>query len=295
MKYEKVTIKQIPDDGNGTAYGLSKYNRSRFPGCLDRYEPSLLPDGRYVTGLDEDGYDVFMIKDDSLREEKITDIKNTKASLEKLLRKDLSATSDFWETFYVGISTDQDLILSRFNPADILKYHVLVANGFAAPSQEYIGHPLYKDARYYCHVEEVEAQEKVSNQKLRDKARAELSKISDNKDKMLLVGKYLDSGKFKNNMLPDTLYGILSDYLDNRKEPENVDKFLKATKLPVEDLQFKISVESAIKKKIIKYKEGQYTRGGVNFGRTPLEVIQNLKLPEYAQEFISIYEELNEK
>lgn len=296
MKYEKVIIKQIPDDTNATASGLHKYKRSRFPSCADTFQPALMEDGRYITGIDPSGVDLSLIKDPDLREEQIKEREQISQTLKRTLpNSDFSPTSTFWESFFVKISTDQDLILNRLNPYDVLKYHLLVSNGYVAPSLDDVGNPFYRDAKYYCHVEEVEEREKISTQKLRDRAKGELVKIMEDKDRMLLIGKFLEGTKYKDRMLPDTLYGNLSDFIENRANPENVEKFIKAMKMSVEDLQYKVTVDTAIRKHIIRFKDGHYTRGGVNFGRNAMEVLHNLKQPELAIEFAQIYEEVNDK
>lgn len=296
MRFEKVVIKQIPDEESGTASGLGRYKRSRFPKCVDVFCAAPLPDGRFLTGINPDGYEVLLVKDPVLRSEKKHELEELNESFKRILPNvDLSPTSDFWRTFSVSISTDQDLVLNRANPHDVLKYHLLVENGYAAPSLDEIGNPRYRECKYYCHIDEVEAREKVSTQKLRDRATAELSKISENKDYMLLLGKYLEGTKYKDKMLPDTVYTNLSMYVHDSANPDNVEKFLKAVKLPIEDLQFKVTVDIALRKKIIRYQNGQYTRGGVNLGRTPTAVLENLKLPDFAVEFLQINDEVNSR
>ena len=294
MKYSKVIIKQIPDS-NPTAINLEKYNRSRFPNCSDVYCPALLPDGRYVTGLDPEGLDILTITDETERDAKIAEAELLVADLSKKLRKDLSPTSTFWDNFQVKINTNSDLVLSRINPLDVIKYHVLIANGYVAPSKEQAGDTRYLAASYYCHNDEVEASKNVSNRKLIDKAKAEITKIADNKEMLYIIGSYLEGTRYKKTMSPNTLYIMLSDYIEDKKNPENIQNFLNAAKLSVEDLQYKVTVETAIRKKIIKYKDGQYYRGGVNLGKNALEVYNNLKTPDYANEFIQIHEEVNSK
>lgn len=294
MNYNKVIIKQIPDS-NPTAINLEKYNRSRFPNCTDVYCPSLLPDGRYVTGLDPEGLDILTIRDEDERNRKAAEAEALLKDLSAKLRKDLSSTSSFWENFQIKINTNQDLILSKINPLDIIKYHVLIANGYVAPSKESAGETRYLGASYYCHIDEVEATKTVSNRKLIDRAKAELTKIADNKEMLYLIGTYLEGQKYKKTMSPNTLYILMSDFIEDKKNPENIQNFLNATKLSVEDLQYKVTVETAIKKKIVKYKDGQYYRGGVNLGRNAAEVLNNLKNPEYANEFIQIHDEVNSK
>lgn len=292
MNYERVVIKQIPED-NDTAINLRNYGRSRFPGCIDNFQVAQLADGRYLTGLDPDGLELNAIKDEELRQEKIQERESLQTSLGHKLNVDISPRSEFWETFSITISTDQDLVLSRYNPRDVIAYHALVANGYVAPNKSAIAEPMYRAAKYYCHVDEVEVTQKLSNQKIRDKARAELYKISEDKDMLSLVGSYLEGGKYKKGMKENQMYSMLSDYIDDKKSPENVNAFLKAMQVSPEDLQYKVTVETAIRKKIIKFKEGQYYRGGVNLGKNAVEVLRNLKLPDYTNEFVAIHEEVN--
>ncbi len=109
---------------------------------------------------------------------------------------------------------------------------------------------------------------------------------------MVLIGQYLEGDKYKIGMRPNTLYKMLSDFINDVKEPDNLKRFLKAVGTSVEDLQFKIVVDRAIKKKIIKYKDGYYQRGQVTLGKNALSVYENLKKPEFATEFLSLQEEL---
>lgn len=292
MNFQKVIIKQIADD-NDSAFGLAKYNRSRFPNCTDAFQVPF-HNGRYVTGIDPNGLELTLIKDPEVREEKKREREALTKNLQEMLPGvDISPTSSFWEDFKILINTNQDLILNKSNPLDVIKYHALVEGGYAAPSKDEVGSPRYKNAKYYCLVEEVEEKEKYSVQKLRDKATAELVKISENKDFMLIVGKYLEGTKYKDGMLAGTIYTNLSEFLNDRKNSDHVDKFLKAVKLPLEDLQFKVTIDTALRKKLIKFSNGQYNRGGINLGRTPQAVIENLKLPEFAAEFSQIYDEVN--
>lgn len=270
MKYNKVIIKQVADS-NSAAMGLENYNRSRFPGTTEAMQVAQYPDGRFITGLTEE----------------------LEVSLGKMLNEDLSKTSKFWERFVMSLSSDQDKTLLAERPYDVLQYHALIANGYVAPSKEEASHPQYLSAKYYCHIDEVEEDKTISNRKLIDKAKAALFSIEQNKDLLYLIGTYLEGARFKKNMKADTLYGMLSDYIEDKKNTDNPEIFLKAFNTPVEDLQFKVTVETAIRKKIIKFKEGQYYRGGVNLGRNALEVIQNLSTPEFANEFIQIHSEVN--
>lgn len=290
MNYEKVVIKQIPDELS-TLTGLNKYNRSKMPKTGDFFHVAF-ENGRAITGIDEDGFDVRRIIDEEEREKEHKRKLKLRETLERLTGKDLSATSPFWETFGVAISSDSDLILNRANPLDVVRYHMLVANGYVAPDKEAASLPEYRNAKYYCFVEKVANDEEVSTQMYRDKARSELLKLSENLDKMVLIGQYLEGDKYKQGMQPKTLYKMLSDFINDVKEPDNIKRFMKAVSTKVDELQFKIVVDRAIKKKIIRYRDGYYQRGNVTFGKTPSDVYENLKKPEFANELFSLQKEL---
>jgi len=222
-------------------------------------------------------------------------LKNLRESLQKSTGvPDLSATSAFWDSFGIRLSADADLVLNMAVPMDVIKYYAMVANNYAAPDKNSASLPKYRFAKYYCYVEERVNSEEVSTQKVRDKARSELLKLSENKDLMVLVGKYLEGDKYKVGMKSDTLYKMLSDYIQNVKEPENLKRFLKATTVDIEELQYKIVIDRAIKKRVIKYhRDGYYQRGNVTLGKNPFEVYENLKKPEFATEFLSIKDEVD--
>ncbi|GEM_PF-2115624 len=290
MIYDKVTIKQIPDDV-ASLTGLNKYNRSKMPSTGDFLQPAI-EGGRAVTGIDEDSFQIQRIKDDFEREKVAKETKALRESLEKLTGKDLSATSPFWETFGVRLSSDSDLVLNRANPIDVIRYHVLVSNHYAIPDKNKAGLPEYRATKYYCFVEDKVNDEEVSTQMSRDKARSELLKLSEDENRMVIVGQYLEGDKYKAGMKQMTLYKMLSDYISSVLEPDNIKRFVKAVGLSNEELQFKIIVDRAIKKKIIRLNKGYYQRGQVTLGTNPLEVYENLKKPEFATEFLSLKEEL---
>lgn len=291
MNYEKVVIKQIPDD-LAMLTGLHKYNRSKMPKTGDFLSPAI-DNGRAITGIDEESIEINRIQDLDLREQTKSKTKALRESLEKMTNKDLSATSTFWEGFGVAISSDDSLILNKSNALDVIRYHMLIANGYAAPDKDSTGHPKYRNAKYFCFVEERANDEEISTQMSRDKARSELVKLSEDEDKMLLIGQYLEGDKYKTGMKQKTLYKMLSDFINDAKEPDNLKRFVKAVNTNIDDLQFKIIVDRAIKKKVIRYsKDGYYQRGQVTLGKNPLQVYENLKKPEFANEFLSLKEEL---
>lgn len=287
-----IKVKQVPD-AYAISTGLSKYNKSRMPHCRDQYQVAQGYDGRFQTGIDEEGAEVNFIQNEVTKAEKKAELLKLRLELERITGKKLDALSSFWETFVIDISTDDDLILNMANPMHVITHKALIANGLAAPDLASSGMPKYRNAKYYCFTEEKYEAEQVSTQKLRDKARGALLAMSNNDDKMLIMGQYLQGFIYKKGMKPDTLYSMLSAFINDVQNKDNVDKFIRASETSIEDLQYKITVDKAIKSKKIKFKDGQYFRGGTNLGKNLTEVLETLKSPEYANEFVAIHEEVN--
>jgi hypothetical protein len=288
----KIIVKQI-SDFNADLVGLSKYGKSKMPGTFDWLQASLGPDNRYITGLDEDSIFVNSIEDEIEREAKKEEIKNLREKLARSIGKDLSATSDYWETFGVEIKSDDDLVLVNTNPMHQVMYHMLISNYYVAPSREDTGKPEYKNSKYYAHSESRATTQNVTLKKLRDKATVKLVELSEKgKDHMILVGQFLDGKKFHEKLKEDDLYEMLSFY-PRSTDDEDVKRFLQAVEKPVEELIFKSVIDKAVRNKIIKYSGGYYQRGQVTLGKNINEVYNNLQLPEFAAEFLSIQKELN--
>lgn len=286
----KVLIRQIADDYS-EATGLAKYNRSRMPGCKDQFAVAPNTDGRYLTGLDEESY---LVRDASEKER----IKSLRESLEKKVGKDLSGTSEFWESFKVIIDADNPKIFDTENPMDLISLTTLIANKNVAPTKEDISNPTYKDAQYYAYTEEGEQEEKVVTRKVRDKALAELYNIGEDESKMRLYGQYLEGAKYSSEKLnKDTLYQMLRAYIEEGKDTKQAKNFLEVLKIPVEEIQQKVIIDNAVRRTLIKkvktgMKTFTYQYGQVTLGNNLEEVYLNLSLPNFAPELLSIKKEL---
>jgi len=285
-----VLIRQIPDDYSD-ATGLSRYNRSRMPGCKDIFQAAVNLDGRYVTGLDEDAY--------SIKPEEREKIKSLRLSLEKRIGKDLKGNSNYWEDFRVTIDSDKPKIFNTENPLDVISLKVLVANKYVAPDKESVSNLDYKEAAYYAYTEESEAAEEIITRKKRDKALSQLLDISENKEKMVLYGQYLEGVKYSDKLSEPTLYKMLRAYIED-KEIKNAINFLDALETTVQEIQQKIIVDKALKQRIINRnsiggKKYVYQYGQITVGSTIEEVYTNLALPDFAPELLSIKKELDKK
>jgi len=283
-----ILIRQIPDD-YADSTGLAKYNRSRMPGCKDRFSVALNTDGRYLTNLDEDSFTV--------PKDKKEEVKQKRENFQTLLGKDLTGTSSFWEEFNVVIDADKPKVFNTENPMDALSIHVLFANKYVAPSKELAYTPEYKDAQYYAYTEETEEAEEIGTRKKRDKALTDLLNISDDKDKMLLYGQYLEGLKYHNKLGENTLYKMLRTYIED-KDIKNATNFINALKKDPVELQQKIIVDKGLKQRLISKvhmgnKQYAYQYGNVTLGTTIEDVYKNLSLPEFAPELMSLKKELD--
>jgi trehalose-6-phosphate synthase len=108
------------------------------------------------------------------------------------------------------------------------------------------------------------------------------------------MGQFLEGPKYNKVLDADDLYSMLSDFIELNKDGA-VERFLKACKKDKQELQYKIIIDKAIRSKVIKYKDKYYQRGQVTLGRSVDEVYTNLSTPEFAAEFLSIKEEIEER
>lgn len=282
-----VLIRQIPDDYAENT-GLSKYNRSRMPGCVDVFSPAINDDGRFLTNLDEDALHVDLEHRD--------EILKKRQFLESKVGKDLSGTSDFWRTFNVIISSDKPKVFDTDNPMDYISLQVLFANKNVAPTKEDAYTPAYMGAQYYAYTEESEDAEEISSRKKRDKAVSHLLSISENKNKMLLYGQYLEGLKYNESLSTDTIYKMLRAYIES-KDIKNASNYLAVIEKSVEELQIKNLIDRALKQRLISKtgvgnKKQVYQYGQVTVGTNIEEVYKNLASPDFAPELLAIKKEL---
>jgi hypothetical protein len=287
-----IEVKQAPDQ-SAQSIGLDKYNRSKFPKVFEIMQPGRTPDGRWVTGLDDKAISLNQIKDPVLQAQRREEIRELREELERLTNLDLSATSKYWESYFVKIV---DKLALNFDLAnDRIKYYVLLANEYAAPELEARNNPDLVNTKFYVHRTETEEGSKAIKSKERDKAIANLYNMSENQDKLTLIGKYVLGTKVKNGMSSNSIYNILRDHLANDKDGTIVRKFNDATSKTIEELQYKLVIDDAVAKHVIRIREGYYQRGNATYGKSMKEVVKYLSSPENANEFASIKEELEEK
>lgn len=287
-----VEIKQHTDQ-SAASVGLDKYNRSKIPGTFEILQPSKGYDGRWLTGIDENSLAINSMRDIAIRDKVKEETIALRKDLESLLNIDLGANNDaFWGTYKIILKDNFSLNFS--NAQDKLKYYVLIANQYAAPELDAVNNPEYANTKYYVSRKEEEVRERVITAKVKDEARAKLLEISKNSNKFILIAKYLlGARRIKEGMNEGVIYEELSNFLNDTKEKSNLAKFIEATNKTVEDLQYKLTLDEAVRIGIIKVREGYYQRGNATYGRSLKEALDYLSSVGNSAEFSSLKDEVD--
>jgi len=293
MIAEKISFKENARAGN---LGLEKEGRSKFPNCYDFIQPAKGKDGRWITGLDEDSFQINSIKDSKVREAKKEEIKSKRESLERLTGRDLSGLSNYWDTYLIGINTDKPLDLSVAE--DLIAYSVIIANNGAAPSlkESKEGAIQHRTAKYYVAREHEDVADKVTKKKQYNEAVSKFMELINDPDRTLLVASYLGLN-IAENTPQNNRFDIIQTFLDRDETLGSVAKFMLALEKTPEELNLKMLFDKALKYKVIRYdgKSGLYQRGNITFGNNPKKALETLSTPEMSGEVLSIQEEVEQK
>lgn len=286
-----VELKQYPDQ-SAAAIGLDKHNRSKLPNTFEIVQPAKGRDERWITGIDEGSIDVNSITNSKVREERKEELLTLRKDLERATNLDLTATNHaFWQTYKIVLRDTVTLDLA--NPYHKIQYYVLIANGYAAPELGAINSPEFYNTKYYISRKEEEATGRMVTKKTKDEARAALFNLGKDYNKLVLIGKFLlGSQKIKDGMKDSLIYEELSDFIDDPKDTSNPSRFIEATKKPAEELQYKLVVEEAVRKRVIVIRGKYWQRGNATYGKDLKEVIEYLSSVENANEFASLKEEV---
>lgn len=289
-----MKIKQIPDAA-AEAVGLAKYGRSKIPGTKHIVMAGQGPDGRWVTGIDENSLSVRNITDADKKKKEIARLKKLREELENATGHNLSsdAKNEFWTEFLIDLTAMSHVNMN--NPLDKLAVLVAVANGDLAPDTASANTAKYLNAKFYIFDEDVESDNKMTKIEMRDKAKYLLVPLKAKTDHLRMLARYLMPGKIQSDLSTNTLYILLSEFIETEtrdKKVTNAEKFVDAAELPKEELYVKVIVDSAIEKKLITYQKGLYQRGNITYGKEPSEVLEFFQDPENAGELHSIKKEL---
>lgn len=278
----EVKIKEIADSA-AESVGLDKYGRSKIPGTKHVIQAGEGPDGRWITGIDDQALSINRLEDVQLREKVKKEKIKIRERLEKALGVNLDAapSNPFWDTFFVDITGMR--VVDMSNPRDELALEIAIANGDIAPSLEATSLPEYRRAKFYRHVEEEESKLNVSKARIENKAKAGLEKLAENPKRLDLVARYTVPRKLNRDMSPDSKYQVLNQWLTETPKDSritNAEKFLRVLDMKNDELFIKILLDEAIARSVIRYREGLFQRGNVTYGRTMEEMLDFFKLDQ---------------
>lgn len=284
---DKIIIKQIanPDNPNLPA---------KYIGSKEYATPKTGKDGKIITGIDENSYNIISLEDGDAKK-KSAEVRKQRENLEKLLNVKLTPDSDFWKEFFVVL--EEDRILDPQNPRDILHEKFLIANRYVAPSLESVEtDPDYYNCLFYIHREKEETSKKAQNQRKIDKAISELYILAEkNPNKLQQVSADI-FGYNAEEVSSDEAYVKLKEYLevtDEKLRKSNISRFLDTIEKTPEQMMIKKIFDKSLKKRFISARGGIYRRGDQVLGNNYEEALEFLGLPENSSELLSLKKEVD--
>lgn len=260
-------------------------------------QPKLGADGKILTGIDENAYEVISIEDPDTKKERIAKIKKEREFLERTLGLDLRPESDFWNKFYVMI--EDDMKLDEDNAQHRLYLHFLVANLYVAPSlEEAETDQKYANCVFYLYNKEEETSKAAKKERVFNKATAELAKLEDNDTRIKIVASYILGYDPKSDLNAEEAYIKLSEYLkedDDRKKLEKAQVFINICSKDNEELMTKIVLDKAIGTHTVSVRGGVHKKGDFVLGNSYDEALEFLADPANSKDLASLQKEVSRK
>lgn len=286
---ERVIIKLLENPENPNL-------KMKYIGAKEYCTPRTSPDGKVITGLDDNALSVLRIEDSKVRGDLQKSLKKERETLEKLLGVDLTPGSTYWSEFVIVLD-DEEVDLDFSNPLDRVKEKFLIANGYVAPAKEDIeDDEKYHNTIFYLFREAEESTKKVEKAKQADKANASLYTMYENNPaKLTITAQYLLGHAINADVNVDTAYTKLRDFIetiDANKKRVNLIAFLEAIDKTPEQMATKIILDKAIKRQIIKARGGIHRRGEVILGNSYGEALEYLLSVENSAELNSLNREV---
>lgn len=209
----------------------------------------------------------------------------------KKLKKDLTATSDFWESLEMRlVNKMSEVTFNLDNPLQYIQYKCALANKFLAENVEQLKEPDFYLNDSFLYVYDPEGDVKRENvlRELRDECTALIFNMRTQKEKMFYI--LAKTGAVVNETwTPGILYRNLSLYLEGLKKAEQLEKYKEILTSDNEALQVEYLVNKAFGKQVT-FMNGQWVFGGNSLGSSKDKVIDTfIKKPDL---FILLQEEI---
>lgn len=283
----QIKLRPHPDNPKLTV----KYVNSNEYMC-----PKSGPDGKLITGIDENAYDIVKLPEPE-RTAQIKKVKKEREELERLLGVSLTPESEFWTKFYVVIGDEQNFDIT--NAKHRLLIHFLTANKYVAPSlEEAETNDDYSKSVFYLYRKEEETSKLAQKKKTRNRATARLDDLEADPSRLKTVAGYIFGYDPKSDLSAEEAYLKLEEYLNEapeKEKDERVATFLATVAKTQEELMVKIILDKAINKHIIKQRNGIYKRGDLVYGNSYEECIEFLADPGNSADLDSLVKEVSLK
>lgn len=303
-------------DTSKSNMGLEKYEQALFDGIFHEEQLACLEMNgikRYVTGLNEFAPEVKKLPVDE-RDAAIKEIRRLVSQLEaelaanfvepddkefwnkiKLLRPD---NDEFWGRITIRVS-NEPVFLNPQDPHDLIKLKAIEAGGFSLVAKTLdVARRSAVPYKFYLDKFEETASIKTEVKKLRNKALAELEKLSNkNVNKLMYVCKVVDpnSPQYKKSTPTDVMYDNMDKYIngetvdtDKRKTAQ---RFLDIANLDMESLKIRAIIKDATYyKMIITRGDGYiyYAESNTMLGKNPSEIAEYLKNPLHEEILVAL-------
>lgn len=287
---EKVVIKAVPNPENPQL-------ALKYVGAKDYITPGTGPDGKIITGLDENALDIIRMEDAGEKKKLQASIKKEREELERLLGRELDVTSDFWDEFFFIV--EDGVTLDPTNPMHRVVEKFLIANKKVAPNEEAIedSEGEYSNCLFFFYREEEEVDKTAKNSLKKDRAVAKLVNVNENSpERLVKIYSYLFGYDAKNEVSPTQAYVKIKEMLDVTDKntlTQNIEKVLAVMNLKPEELNTKLVLDKAIKKRIVTTKGNIYRRGDIILGNDYDEALDYLMSPENSAELVSLKKEVD--
>lgn len=283
-----VTVKPYVDREEDKI-GLAGLGLNAFPGTKKIFQIPI-KSGRFLTGFDEKAAYLSNLEPKE-REKEIKRIKSECKEFAELYPHlpicDCAATNDYYRNMVIELGAsnnyfDTNTLEDRIKLTIIRTGARWAGDSFVASNFEEAA-TSNKDYMYYISDPELDIETEVSLNKKRNKAIGALDKMEDDSSEMLLLAKYLfKPSKALNPLTKNGLYKKLDDFIKGIVDGEpskeakiNHEIFIKATKIPKEEIITKVVIKYGIYQGVIRQradKEYIYTKTGNELGKTPEEV-----------------------
>jgi len=270
-------IIQVKQKANLFARGLRQVDErtgkladfTTHPNSIRSYFPRKGQNGDWITGLtDKEAED-----------------------LGKRLKKDLTPSSDFWESLEIKlVNRTSEVTFNLDNPLQFIQYKCAIANKFLAENLEQLKEPDFyvNDSFLYVYDPEGETKRENSLRELKDECTALIFNMRTQKEKMFYI--LAKTGAVVNeSWTPGILYKNLSLHLEGLKKQEQLEMYKEILTTDNEKLQVEYLVKKAFGKEIT-FLNGQWVFGGNSLGSNKDNVIQAfIKKPDL---FVLLQEEV---